>query len=568
VDGLVFPRRHPSILFGDGGCIAPDTLIEGPELSERVDVLAERGQPITVWALGPNGRVAAQATAPMAKGYAALFQFTLSSGRSVTVTGRHRFLTPSGWRFAETLAIGDALSVSVSPAPVQTAHEESQSEFLSDAHRCQKIFQDSTDHCSEDSRPYDEQPLCALTGVREFPKQLSGAPLRIHSNWPSDFDCLSRECIPCSLLPRHSRSDSFPDVPLGEAVEFHAASSHARPHFESICTSGPSRLKSGHLTPSIESYRLADQEAGDQFEPSTIPPDSFYHDSISSISYINYAIYYDLTVPYYHNYLANGIWHHNSAKSYVSLFILGTLALAGLKVALFDWELSGEDHRDRLERLFGVNMPEIQYCRCERPLVHEFDRLRRITKQHKIDFAVYDSVAFACDGPPESAEIAGKYFRAVREIHCGSLHVAHINKSENADQRPFGSAFWHNGARMTWNVQSIPAAVDRAIHLGFYNRKANMGPLLPAVGMRVMFLPQRKTVIVPENIAETDELAAKLTVRERLIRILRETGPQYKRDLCDRIDPDTPDNIARVLRRYPNLFREHGDRIYLQEEAS
>src|SRR5262249_41538434 len=70
-----------------------------------------------------------------------------------------------------------------------------------------------------------------------------------------------------------------------------------------------------------------------------------------------------------------------AAKSYTALYIAGVLAQRGLNVALFDWELCGEDHRDRLERLFGPDMPAILYARCERPLVSETDRLRRIVRQ-------------------------------------------------------------------------------------------------------------------------------------------------------------------------------------------
>ena len=31
------------------------------------------------------------------------------------------------------------------------------------------------------------------------------------------------------------------------------------------------------------------------------------------------------------------------------------------------------------------------------------------------------------------------YFRAVRQLGIGSLHVAHIRQGDNNDQRPFGS---------------------------------------------------------------------------------------------------------------------------------
>ena len=80
------------------------------------------------------------------------------------------------------------------------------------------------------------------------------------------------------------------------------------------------------------------------------------------------------------------------------------------------------------------------YARCERPLVYEADRLARIVREHDISYAIFDSVAFACDGPPEAAEVAGRYFRAVRQLGIGSLQIAHISKAENGDKKPFGSA--------------------------------------------------------------------------------------------------------------------------------
>jgi hypothetical protein len=127
-----------------------------------------------------------------------------------------------------------------------------------------------------------------------------------------------------------------------------------------------------------------------------------------------------------------------SAKSYLALWLAGRMWQMGMKIGYFDWELSADEHRYRLEMLFGQQLPRIQYVRCDRALIHESDRLRKVTRDHKLDFAFCDSIAFACDGPPESAEIAGKYFRAIREIGIGTLHIAHITKGENADRRPFG----------------------------------------------------------------------------------------------------------------------------------
>src|SRR6185369_10696077 len=112
-------------------------------------------------------------------------------------------------------------------------------------------------------------------------------------------------------------------------------------------------------------------------------------------------------------------------------------------------------------------------------LVYEVDRLTRIVRDRHIDYAVFDSVAFASDGPPEAAEVAGRYFRAVRQIGCGSLHIAHISKAENGDQKPFGSAFWHNGARSTWFAKRANEETSgtEPLNLGLFHRKSNLGRL-------------------------------------------------------------------------------------------
>jgi hypothetical protein len=223
-----------------------------------------------------------------------------------------------------------------------------------------------------------------------------------------------------------------------------------------------------------------------------------------------------------------------------------------MRVAIFDWELAGEDHRDRLERLFWEGMPRVSYARCERALVYECDRLRRIVREEAIEFALFDSIAFACDGPPESAEVASRYFRAVRQIGGGSLHIAHVNKSDNGDQKPFGSAFWHNGARSTWFVKLADGAADcDTLHLGLFNRKANLGRLRPPVGYRVHF-DEHRTTFQRENVADTPDLAGQMTVRDRMKALLRK-GAMTPESIAAEIDAKA-DTITRTARRYTNVF--------------
>ncbi len=226
-----------------------------------------------------------------------------------------------------------------------------------------------------------------------------------------------------------------------------------------------------------------------------------------------------------------------AAKSYLCLYLIGCLAERGLRVALFDWELAGEDHRDRLERLFGPAMPKVVYARCEKPLVYEVDRLQRIVRDDQIEFAMFDSVVFACDGPPESAEVAGRYFGAVRQIGIGSLHIAHVSKGENAEQKPFGSAFWYNGARAIWYAKLASERVESdKLNLGLFNRKANLGRLRPPVGFTVSFSEDR-TAFRRTDVADSPDLAKQLTIRQRMIHLLRR-GAMTPEVLADEIEAE------------------------------
>jgi hypothetical protein len=241
-----------------------------------------------------------------------------------------------------------------------------------------------------------------------------------------------------------------------------------------------------------------------------------------------------------------------SCKSYLGLWFAGHIAEKGASVAYFDWELAGDDHRDRLERLFPDGMPRILYARCERPLVYEVDRLRRIVRDNGVEYAVFDSVAFACDGPPEAAEIAGRYFRAVRQIGGGSLHVAHVSKGENADQKPFGSAFWHNGARSTWYVKQDEATVGTdTLRIGLFNRKSNLGRVRPALGYSISF-GDETTTFRRTDVASSPDLAGKLTLQQRMAYLLR-GGSLSMKQIAQELEAKF-DTVERTIYRNKHRF--------------
>ena len=176
-------------------------------------------------------------------------------------------------------------------------------------------------------------------------------------------------------------------------------------------------------------------------------------------------------------------------KSYWALYAAGTLARLGLQVLYVDWELGGSDHRERMERLFGPkDERRTTPFWCDRPLVDEVDRISREVRRLSIDYWIGDSVGFGTAGPPEAAEDALAYCRAVRQIGIGSLQLAHINRSETGEHKPFGSSFWHNSARATWfGKQAAVTADGRRLTIGLFNRKSNLLRLSPALGFEFQF---------------------------------------------------------------------------------
>lgn len=253
-----------------------------------------------------------------------------------------------------------------------------------------------------------------------------------------------------------------------------------------------------------------------------------------------------------------------SMKSYMALYAAGTIAGQGVPTLFCDWELDGEDHHERLCALFGDQPPTVHYLRCDRPLIDEADRIRREAGRLGIEYAVFDSVGFATPGPPESAEMAVGYFRAVRQIGVGgSLHLAHSTKATSDSDpsrkpifrglKPFGSVFWHNSARSTWYARRADETGDDSstVVLGLYHQKANTGPLLPAVGLSIRFTPGT-TSITPSDLSDAPDLAVGLSLRKRIEACLK-GGPKTIIALADELGAKK-DTVEKALRRQTRTF--------------
>jgi hypothetical protein len=236
-----------------------------------------------------------------------------------------------------------------------------------------------------------------------------------------------------------------------------------------------------------------------------------------------------------------------ATKSLLALHLAGLLARDGYRVAFFDWELDAADHRERFETLFGDDLPQqVFYERCSRPLIYEADRLKRIVRHQGIDFAIYDSIGFACASKPEDAEAALGYMRAVRSIGAGSLHIAHVNKSETGDRQPFGSAFWHNSARATWFLKATDET-DRHV-VGVFNRKHNVAKWPQAPFAYEVLVDGDRTTFTLTDITAAQDLAPRVPVAQRLKSLLR-AGALSRDAIIEEFSDCKPDSVRRAIDR-------------------
>jgi hypothetical protein len=238
-------------------------------------------------------------------------------------------------------------------------------------------------------------------------------------------------------------------------------------------------------------------------------------------------------------------------KTYTADAIAVDLARRGMPTAIVDAEMTVDTHLDRVQLLTEGRIPDgLLYIGATRPLIHERDRLAEDFRKHGIRYAIFDSVAFLCHEKPETADAAMSYFRAVRSLgRIGSLHLAHTTKGEDGDQKPFGSAFWFNSVRALWYAKRADTAAQAtSTDIGYYVRKFNLGRRPEDHALRFTFTDS-STMVEPVEIATHVTLARGMTVRDRLVSILRGGARDVNYLAAEMPDVD-PDTLRRKLRQY------------------
>ncbi|MCS6285202.1 MAG: AAA family ATPase [Nitrospira sp.] len=223
-------------------------------------------------------------------------------------------------------------------------------------------------------------------------------------------------------------------------------------------------------------------------------------------------------------------------------------SLAGLsavpgRVLFVDYEDSWDVHVRRMRAIAAchpqLKAADVRYQAHHEPLWNIVPMLLRRVQTEQITFLILDSLAAATCGD-SSAEAATKAFRALRMLNLGALVLAHIPKATEQQQESgiYGSVFFKNFARSTWELRKEQEVGADVSILGLFNRKSNLSRLHPPLGITVRQHGTNSSIqYEPCDLGETVELAKGLPVASRIVNFLEKDGSLYSaKDIAEAIE--------------------------------
>ena len=245
----------------------------------------------------------------------------------------------------------------------------------------------------------------------------------------------------------------------------------------------------------------------------------------------------------------------DTLKSFMGLF-LAVLVRSGEKqaglipepgnVLYLDYETDEDTMWERAAMIsngLALDLPEgLFYRYMHQPLAADIQQLNRIILDRGIEFVVIDSAAPAVL-EPESAAMTTEYFRALRSLRTTSLTIAHVAKNAKGAS-PFGSTFWRNLPRATFQIQAS-RELEHVV-VGLKHTKSNNGRRLHDLGFQFEFEKDR-VVVQQATVTDVPELARGLPLRERIASALSH-GPSTTDQLSEVLEETKP-KITTTLHR-------------------
>jgi hypothetical protein len=128
---------------------------------------------------------------------------------------------------------------------------------------------------------------------------------------------------------------------------------------------------------------------------------------------------------------------------------------------------------------------------------------------------------------------------------------ASVGPEAKASVGPFGSVFFANLCRMTWQVKKQIGVSEDVVSVGLIPEKQNDGARVPAAGLEFSFTRDRIHVR-PIDLAAVEGLSDKLPLHVRMVHALKR-GPLPIVLLANELDAK-PDSVEKAARRGAQLF--------------
>lgn len=233
------------------------------------------------------------------------------------------------------------------------------------------------------------------------------------------------------------------------------------------------------------------------------------------------------------------------------------------EVLFLDWETNDVTAARRLRRLskgMDCPIPNIHYRACRRTLGDEMDTIRRDIASLGIGLVIVDSIGMAVGSDLNAAETANQANHMLRSLPATKLVLAHVShasaQSERSGAAPFGSRFFHNGARATWELRRVEDDSDSDVfQVGFFQAKFNEGARVKeGLGFEVVFDGDDGPITFKRSeLAEEPSLRQRLPVSVQITSVLRR-GSRSTAEIAEELDIK-PDTVKKTLSRMATVVR-------------
>ena len=221
-----------------------------------------------------------------------------------------------------------------------------------------------------------------------------------------------------------------------------------------------------------------------------------------------------------------------------------------VNVLYLDYETAEREIGWRLkcfQRGMEAGRLKLRYRRCVLPLADDVEQLQQLIFERNTGFVIVDSIAGACGADLNNAETAIRMFAALRQLKVTSLLIAHTTKNASVKEAtPFGSAFFSNFARSTWEVRKHQEEGSTTLHVGLHHRKSNISELVLPLGFRISRDNVQDSLYVARE--EVREEAAKVSnngavTLEMALSMLLGDGEEFT---CKELEPLTGHSEASI----------------------